>query len=143
MLLLPALEHCQCRRFILIISYKGWSSHQGLVGQSRLILQLKEPPLHFLLRSLRFLSHLFLTGQNLTFHLDEGKTHYFFVCFFMTHLFVGSVALSLTFFRAFSSLAWAFICCTSMESTFLLRMKRSWLPMHNCRIWTRESYVNS
>lgn len=42
---------------------------------------------------------------------------------------------ALTFLRAFSSLAWAFICCTSMESTFLLLMKRSWLPMHSCKIW--------
>lgn len=29
----------------------------------------------------------------------------------------------------FSSLAAAFICCTSMESGFLLLLKRSWLPM--------------
>lgn len=123
-------------------SYNGWSSHQGLVGQSRLILQLEEPPLHFLLRSLRFLPHLFLAGQNLTFHLDEGEDcHYCFVGFPTTPVFVRSVALSLTFFRAFSSLAWAFICCTSMESTFLLRMKRSWLPMHNCRIWRQNSHM--
>lgn len=126
----------------LISFFKGWSSHQGLVGQSRLILQLKESPLHFLLRSLRFLSHLFLAGQDLTFHLEEGEQFNFFPCLlFMTYLLLVSIALSLTFFRAFSSLAWAFICCTSMESTFLLRMKRSWLPMHNCRIWRENNHI--
>lgn len=45
---------------------------------------------------------------------------------------------SRTFFRAFSSLAWVFICCTSMVSTFLLRMNRSWFPMHSCRIWRQK-----
>ncbi|TNN47795.1 hypothetical protein EYF80_041992 [Liparis tanakae] len=34
----------------------------------------------------------------------------------------------------FSSLAWAFICCTSMVSGLRLRMYRSWFPMHNARM---------
>lgn len=54
----------------------------------------------------------------------------------------GVFALSRTFFRAFSSLAWVFICCTSMESTFLLRMNRSWLPMHSCRIWRQKIFIH-
>lgn len=40
-----------------------------------------------------------------------------------------------TFFLAFSSLACAFICWISMESTFLLLINRSWFPMHNWKIW--------
>lgn len=39
--------------------------------------------------------------------------------------------MRLTCFLAFSSLACAFICCTSSESAFLLLMKRSWFPMHS------------
>ncbi|KAG7277103.1 hypothetical protein CRUP_031316 [Coryphaenoides rupestris] len=35
---------------------------------------------------------------------------------------------------AFSSLAWVFICCTSMVSGLRLRMYSSWLPMHSCRM---------
>lgn len=34
----------------------------------------------------------------------------------------------------FSSLAWAFICCTSMVSGLRLRMYRSWFPIHKARI---------
>lgn len=35
---------------------------------------------------------------------------------------------------SFSSLARAFICCTSMVSGFLRLMYSSWLPIHNARI---------
>lgn len=40
-----------------------------------------------------------------------------------------------TFFLAFSSLACAFICWISMESTFLLLINKSWFPMHSWKIW--------
>lgn len=70
------------------------------------------------------------------------KTFVIFCPFFTGRVFVSSTALSLAFFRAFSSLAWVFICCTSMVSTFLLRMKRSWLPMHNCRIWRQKNHIS-
>lgn len=45
-----------------------------------------------------------------------------------------SASIAHTRFLALSSRAWAFICCTSRESTLLLRMNRSWFPMHSCRI---------
>ena len=38
----------------------------------------------------------------------------------------------------FSSLAWAFICWTSIESGLRLRINRSWLPMHRSRILTNN-----
>lgn len=44
-------------------------------------------------------------------------------------------------YRDFSSFAWAFICCTSMESGFRRLMKRSWLPMHRSRILTNKARV--
>ena len=44
----------------------------------------------------------------------------------------------LTIFLAFSSLAWAFICCTSIVSSLLRRMYRSWFPIHNCIICGQE-----
>lgn len=34
----------------------------------------------------------------------------------------------------FSSRAWAFICCTSMVSGFLLLIYNSWFPIHNAKI---------
>lgn len=37
-------------------------------------------------------------------------------------------------FWCFSSLAWAFICCTSIVSGFLLRMYSSWFPIHKAKI---------
>lgn len=55
------------------------------------------------------------------------------------HPFLCQVKGSHTCFLAFSSLAWAFICCTSKESAFLLRIKRSWFPMHSCRICPSET----
>lgn len=44
-------------------------------------------------------------------------------------------------YRDFSSLAWAFICCTSMESGFRRLMNRSWLPIHRSRILTNKARV--
>lgn len=38
------------------------------------------------------------------------------------------------FFCSLSSLAWAFICWTSMLSGLRRRMYSSWLPMHSCRM---------
>lgn len=51
-----------------------------------------------------------------------------FLCFSITS----------TCFLALSSLAWAFICCTSSESTRRRRINRSWFPMHSWRIYIRE-----
>lgn len=50
-----------------------WSSHQRLVGQPGLVLQLEESSLHLLFCPLRFLSHLFFSCQDLTLHLDGGR----------------------------------------------------------------------
>lgn len=44
-------------------------------------------------------------------------------------------------YRDFSSLAWAFICWTSMESGFRRLMNRSWFPIHRSRILTNKARV--
>lgn len=49
------------------------------------------------------------------------------------HLMLILWYLSICFW-CFSSLAWAFICCTSMVSGFLLLMYSSWFPMHKARM---------
>lgn len=48
------------------------------------------------------------------------------------------VFLFTTCFLALSSLAWAFICWTSSESTRRRRINRSWFPMHSWRICSRK-----
>lgn len=77
-------------------------------------------------------NHLWSNSYDFSFHMYVWTVY--------IRLFSSGAERALTFFRAFSSLAWAFICCTSMESTFRLLMNRSWLPMHNCKIWIHRRY---
>lgn len=55
------------------------------------------------------------------------------------HPFFCSPLLYNTCFLALSSLAWAFICCTSRESTRRRRINKSWFPMHSWRICTKKT----
>lgn len=115
-------------------------SYQSLVGHVSLILQLNQPPLQIVPGSLGLLPQLLLSLQTLPLHLKDR------------HLerVQGNRSVSLlsewwrtsgfpftTCFLALSSLAWAFICWTSSESTRRRRINRSWFPMQSWRICTR------
>lgn len=56
-----------------LFSCYGRCSHQGLIGQPCLILQLEKSSFHLFLGSLCLLPHLFFPCQNLALHLDEAK----------------------------------------------------------------------
>lgn len=55
------------------LSFQERSSHQCLIGQSGLVLQLEKSSFHLFFCSFCFLPHLFFPGQDLTLHLDEGQ----------------------------------------------------------------------
>lgn len=119
----------------------SWSelsiSYQSLVGHVSLILQLNQPPLQLVPGSLGLLPQLLLSLQTLPLHLNDrhlervqgGRSAFLPSEWWRTAAFPLA-----TCFLALSSLAWAFICWTSSESTHRRRINRSWFPMHSCRI---------
>ena len=121
----------------------------GLYSVPCLLLQLSQACFQLKLALLSLLPCLLLTLKAIPLRLGEGKERdkagrqqlkmlklrqiFLYSKEIAPHL-PSSCSPPLTIFLAFSSLAWAFICWTSMVSSLLRRMYKSWLPIHNCII---------
>ena len=115
----------------------------GLYSSSCLILQFSQACFQLQLTLFSLLSCLLLALKPITLRLEEGKEKgkagrqqfkMSRLLLYSKETVPFSCSPPLTIFLAFSSLAWAFICWTSMVSSLLRRMYKSWLPIHNCII---------